>query len=250
MPALARLPTSLAGLAVAAALAAPGPAAAAPGAAPGIQPAAPTSRVSWTARVYYPVAARSAPRAGARVVGRLQHYTAFSRSPQVLMVTGFRQAAGGRAWVRVQLPTRPNGSNGWVPQAAVGVRATHTRLRVRVRSRRVEVYRSGRRVASFRAAVGTGGTPTPLGTFAIQDPVRATGAQAGYLGPYILTLTAYSRVLRTFAGGNGLVAIHGTNAPGLLGRAVSHGCVRVSNESVTRLRQVARPGVPVEIVRT
>jgi lipoprotein-anchoring transpeptidase ErfK/SrfK len=75
------------------------------------------------------------------------------------------------------------------------------------------------------------------------------GAQRSYLGPYILTLTAYSEVLSSFMGGNGLVAIHGTDAPGLLGRAVSHGCIRVSNTVVRRLYSVVHPGTPVEIVR-
>jgi lipoprotein-anchoring transpeptidase ErfK/SrfK len=84
--------------------------------------------------------------------------------------------------------------------------------------------------------------------FAIQDPVPSAASQRAYLGPYILTLTAYSPVLTSFMGGNGLVAIHGTDANHLLGGAVSHGCIRVSNQAVTRLYRSVRPGVPVEIL--
>ena len=54
-------------------------------------------------------------------------------------------------------------------------------------------------------------------------------------------------VIENRPGGDGLVAIHGTNATGLLGRAVSHGCVRVSDAAVSRLYRVLRPGMPVEI---
>lgn len=222
----------------------------APAAAPEALPGPPTPSEAWTARVLHPVAARTAPRADAPVRARVDSTTAFWRRPQGLLVLGAPQAdATGRQWVQVRLPRRPNLGHGWIPASSVRLALTRTRIRVRVAARRVEIWHSGRRVASFRAAVGTGHTPTPTGLFAIQDPVPAVGAQRGDLGPYILTLTAYSPVLRSFMGGNGLVAIHGTNAPGLLGRAVSHGCIRVSNDAVRRLYRVVAPGTPVEIVR-
>lgn len=213
-------------------------------------PGAPTARIAWTARILYPVDARSAPRADARVVDRVMHYTAFSRRPQILMVTGHEVGPDGVGWVRVELPQRPNGRQAWVPEQAAELSTTTLRLRVRTRSHRVEVWRDGRLVETFRAAVGTGSTPTPTGLFAIQDPVVSRGEQRSYLGPYILTLTAHSAVLRSFMGGDGLVAIHGTNAPGLLGQAVSHGCIRVSNEAVVALHRLVGPGTPVQIVRT
>jgi lipoprotein-anchoring transpeptidase ErfK/SrfK len=209
--------------------------------------------LSWTARILEPVTARTAPSATARRAGRLQHYTAFSRRPQVLMVTGNAEetlrSGATRAWVRVQLPTRPNGSQGWVPQDFVSLAPTSIRIRVRLGAKRVEIVRDGATIKSFRAAVGTGSTPTPVGNFAVQDPVVAGPAESTYLGPYIITLTAYSSVLRSFMGGNGLVAIHGTNAPGSLGRAVSHGCVRISNTAVRTLWKFADPGTPVDIVK-
>ena len=153
-----------------------------------------------------------------------------------------------RGWVRVQLPKRPNGSQGWVPREAVALAATSVRIRVRLGAKRVEVVREGKTIKSFKAAVGTGNTPTPTGGFAVQDPVTAGPAQSSYLGPYIITLTAYSTVLRSFMGGDGLVAIHGTNAPSQLGTAASHGCVRVSNSAIRTLRTFAEPGIPVDIV--
>jgi hypothetical protein len=236
-------------MAVLTSLAASAPAMATPG-DPAPIPGAPTLERAWTARILYPVAGRAAPRRSAHMVARVYHYTAFSRRPQVLMVTGVVQDRSGREWVRVQLPKRPNGTEAWLPRASVDLESTTLRLRIRVLSKRVEVWRAGRLRASYRAAVGTGHTPTPLGLFAIQDPVASSTYQRSYLGPYILTLTAHSSVLREFMGGDGLIAIHGTNVPGVLGQAVSHGCVRVSNEAVTRLEHAVRPGTPVEIVRS
>lgn len=217
--------------------------------ASGAEPAPPTPSTAWTATFPQPVAARSAPRAGARVVDRVARVTAFWRRPQrLLVVSGVRRDAAGDGWVRVRLPDRPNRSSGWVPVAKVRLGATPLRVRVSVGARRVEVFRGGRRVASFRAAVGSADTPTPTGLFAVQDPVPSAASQRSYLGPYIITLTAYSPVLTSFMGGNGLVAIHGTPATGLLGQAVSNGCIRITNEAVTRLYRIVRPGTPVEIV--
>jgi hypothetical protein len=46
--------------------------------------------------------------------------------------------------------------------------------------------------------------------------------------------------------GNGY-AIHGTNQPNSIGRAVSHGCVRVRNEDIDKLYQMVPVGTPVYI---
>jgi lipoprotein-anchoring transpeptidase ErfK/SrfK len=205
--------------------------------------------VAWTARVLYPVDARRAPKPQAAARVRLMHYSAFSRRPNILLVTGVATDARGRRWVRVQLPQRPNGSQAWVPRAAVALRGTHLRLRVSLGARQLQVLRAGRVVARYPVAVGTGGTPTPIGRFAVQDPVRAPSYVSSYLGPYIITLTAHSGVLREFAGGDGLIAIHGTNAPGSIGRAASHGCIRMGNAPLHALWRIAGPGTPVDIVR-
>ena len=209
-------------------------------AAPAAEP--PTVGRSWTAVIQYPVAARRTP--GGRVVTKLQHYTDFSRAQSVFMVTELANVKGVD-WVRIQLPRRPNGSQGWVPASAVELRSHTTWIRISTGAKTVSVFRDGVRIKRFRAAVGTGGTPTPRGLFAIYDRV-ATGGQ---LGPYILVLTAHSNVLRTFGGGNGTVGIHGWPSSAVLGKAVSHGCVRMSRSDVRVLTRYAKTGVPVEIVR-
>jgi lipoprotein-anchoring transpeptidase ErfK/SrfK len=205
-------------------------------------PGGPTLQQSWTARIEYPVAARRTP--GGRVVTHLEHVTPYSRGPAIYMVTGARRLQNGKVWIRVQLPTRPNGLQGWVPFGAVALRSHTTWIRISRRARTVTVFKAGVRVKTFRAAVGTGGTPTPSGLFAIHDVVPV----GGLLGPYILVLTAHSSVLKTFAGGEGTIGIHGWPDSGALGKAVSHGCVRMSRTGVRSLTRWARAGVPVEIV--
>lgn len=43
------------------------------------------------------------------------------------------------------------------------------------------------------------------------------------------------------------IAVHGTNKPELLGRSVSHGCIRMTNEAARRLYHEVEVGTPVII---
>ncbi len=198
---------------------------------------------SWTARVLFTTNARSLPAAG-KVVMSVRHFSPYTQGPNVFMATDSAMV-NGRLWVRVQLPKRPNGTQGWISEEALELRKIRTWIRVTVRTRKVQVFRNGKRIKSYSAAVGTGGTPTPIGLFAIHDPVPTSGE----LAPYIFVLTAHSNVLKTFAGGNGVVGIHGWPSSNVLGKAVSHGCVRMSREGARALARYAQPGTPVQIVK-
>ena len=69
-------------------------------------------------------------------------------------------------------------------------------------------------------------------------------------GPYAFALSARSNVLQEFAGGPGQIAIHGVaNLGGTPGTAVSHGCVRLSNQHISWLVSRIAPGAPVTIRR-
>ena len=68
-----------------------------------------------------------------------------------------------------------------------------------------------------------------------------------FYGAYALETSASSRL--TDWPDDGIVGIHGTDRPELLGQAVSHGCVRVSNVVARRLARVAPLGTPIDVVR-
>jgi hypothetical protein len=203
----------------------------------------PTPEQAWIAEILYPVAARSAPSPRARVMEKVVHYTAYSRRRQVLLVTGGYTQPNGRQWIRVHLPIRPNGSQGWVPADAVRLSTTGVRFHVSIRRRVLEVWRDGRLTQTIRVAVGAPRTPTTTGRFAVADAV----ASRGHLGPSIIVLTAYSRVYREFLGGPGVHAIHGWGDSGAFGHAVSNGCIRMDRATVGRLAKIAKPGTPVDI---
>jgi lipoprotein-anchoring transpeptidase ErfK/SrfK len=200
--------------------------------------------------VLIPVVARTSPAAKAAKTADVQPVTRYSQEPTTLLVQNMKVETNGRvSWVEVQLPGRPNGHTGWIPRSAVLLDQTKSRIKIRLKSRVVETYTSGKLTGSYKAAVGTGGTPTPTGNFAIDDPYRTkTASERGTYGPYILTLTAYSNVLKNFGGGPGTVAIHGWPDASVLGKAASHGCIRVANGSVAAIARIAKSGTPVDIV--
>lgn len=207
---------------------------------------APTVKKAFTARVLLPTVGRAAPSNRARVTQRISPYAPYDNDPQVLLVLETATGPGG-PWYRVLLPVRPNGTSAWVAGVALQVRATPYRVRVRLGTRKVELLKAGRILNRWTVGVGTPQNPTPQGLFALSEVVPQSNPR-GFYGPFILTLSAHSDKLSDFDGGEGQVAIHGTNLPGLLGGAVSHGCVRMPNTAIRKMAKLVPPGAPVEVL--
>jgi lipoprotein-anchoring transpeptidase ErfK/SrfK len=145
----------------------------------------------------------------------------------------------------VLLPLRPNGAVGWVRTTDIDVQQVTYWIRVDTAAHSLTVGNADRIVTRQPVAVGTGGTPTPQGSFYLTELIKPIGQP--YYGPFAYTLSAHSDVLHSFMGGDGTVGIHGTNAPGSIGRAVSHGCIRVSNPAISMLAGTLPLGTPVFI---
>ena len=164
-------------------------------------------------------------------------------TPRVFLV---QEDAGD--WIRVLLPMRPNGSEGWVRDDEVKLASNPYKIDVDLSDFQLTAYRNDEEVVEAQAAIGTGGTPTPTGLFFTTILAKPESSTSPY-GRYAYGLSAYSEVLTSFAGGDGQVAIHGTNQPGLIGSEVSHGCVRVDNATISKLARLIPLGTPVRIHR-
>jgi lipoprotein-anchoring transpeptidase ErfK/SrfK len=164
--------------------------------------------------------------------------------PRVVLAVGVKRDTSGKpAWYRISLPGRPNGRTGWVPAASVEMKPIRKEIVIDRSERTLELRNGGRVVFHTRVAVGAYGMETPLGRFYIVAKFRPT---APILGAFGFETSAYSK-LSEWPGG-GVVGIHGTNTPSLLGQAVSHGCVRVANEAILRLKDLVPVGTPITIV--
>ncbi len=107
-------------------------------------------------------------------------------------------------------------------------------LIIELTQRRLRLYQNGIMRRSFPIAIGKSQTPSPIGNWhiinkkIIQEPsiygTRWIGLnKAGY-------------------------GIHGTNQPGVIGSAVSQGCIRMHNDDAEQLFDMVFIGMPVIIV--
>lgn len=153
-----------------------------------------------------------------------------------------------KGWVRVHLPQRPNGALAWVRSRDVRIELTQYRLVVDLGDRRLSVFRKGKLVARKKIGVAKSVTPTPTGRYFLADLVKARNPKDIY-GPYAFGLSAWSKVVTDFRGGEGQIGLHGTNAPEALGSEVSMGCIRVGNSVIRALARSVPLGTPVDIQR-
>ena len=188
------------------------------------------------------LAAHTRPATGSPKLAVFRQFRADFR-PTTLLVLGQRRGASGVRWLRVSVPGRPNGRTGWVRAAAVHTRAVQARIVVDLSSRRLRVVEDGRTRFATRVAIGKRGAETPTGRFYLTATFKPTER---YLGTHAFETSAYSK-LSDWPGG-GVVGLHGTSQPQLLGRRVSHGCIRMSNAAALVLRRLTPAGTPLSIV--
>jgi lipoprotein-anchoring transpeptidase ErfK/SrfK len=119
------------------------------------------------------------------------------------------------------------------------------RVVVSIPDRKLAVIEDGTTVEVYDVAVGKPSTPSPVGTFTIvnrvahPDLLPARGRHwPGRPQPARHALDGAERK------GYG---IHGTDQPGSIGYAKSHGCIRLRNGDVERLFERLRAGDVVEL---
>jgi lipoprotein-anchoring transpeptidase ErfK/SrfK len=164
-------------------------------------------------------------------------------APLVFLVSDTKQFP---TWLRVYLPNRPNGSQGWIHASAVTLTADDYLVHVQLKAHVLTVFMGTNKVMSTPIGEGRSVLPTPTGTYYIIDLLRQPDPTGAY-GPFAFGTSAYSDVLTSFGGGPGEIGIHGTDEPSSVGESVSHGCIRVEDATITRLAGLLPLGTPVII---
>jgi L,D-transpeptidase ErfK/SrfK len=120
------------------------------------------------------------------------------------------------------------------------------RLIVNIPARKIVLMEDGQVVKIYAIAVGKKSTPSPNGNFHIASRVvKPTWYQPGKMvgpGP------ANPLGTRWMGLGYKGYGIHGTNMPNSIGRAASHGCIRMRNHDVEELFELVQVGDAVELV--
>jgi lipoprotein-anchoring transpeptidase ErfK/SrfK len=190
------------------------------------------------------VPVRKTPNPRAHVI-KVMHAFRSDYRPQEMLAVRKTTGSDGNVWYRVSIPMRPNGTYGWIPAATVSLRPTHSQIIVNRTRRTIDIYRFGKHKWHGPVAIGAPGRETPLGHYFVA--ARFVPYHDPFLGVFAVETSAYSKL--TEWPGGGVVGIHGTDLPQLLGQAVSHGCVRVSNATARQLRKYAPLGTPIWIKR-
>jgi lipoprotein-anchoring transpeptidase ErfK/SrfK len=187
------------------------------------------------------VPVRRSPSPAAPVIKRMSQFRGDYRWQEILAV-GRRVGTDGKTWYHISVPMRPNGTYGWIPANAVTLSPTKGQIVVDRGKRTIDLYWQGKHVYHAQVAIGAPGMETPVGHYYVAARFVPDDS---FLGVFAVETSAYSRL--TEWPGGGVVGIHGTSMPQLLGQAVSHGCVRVANSTALVLRKYAPLGTPIWI---
>jgi len=181
------------------------------------------------------VALRDGP--GGRVVARLGRRTEFG-SPLVYSV----RARRGR-WIAVIAPQRPNGRFSWIDVRTLRISEEPLHIDVSLSRRTLWVRRGNTVLRRVHVGIGSSGSPTPTGKFAVTDRLPGADFSTAAYGCCILALAGHQpHPPPTWRGSDTLLAIHG----GAFG-AVSNGCLHASGRALRYLMKHVPLGTRVTI---
>ena len=154
-----------------------------------------------------------------------------------MKIAAYKQREKTRSWVLAVLM--------FSALAGAQTTANPRQVVVSIPDRKLAVIENGRVVRTFAVSVGAASSPSPAGDFHIVNRVvkpayyhSGTVVAAGPDNPI------GSRWLGLDRKGFG---IHGTNEPRSIGKAASHGCIRLRNRDVEQFFAMVRVGDAVHI---
>lgn len=117
--------------------------------------------------------------------------------------------------------------------------------------RKVYVFQGTKQIGSYPVAVGKEGWETPKGDFQViemqENPVWQDPWSGEIKKPGPNTALGL-RWIGFWTNGKDTIGFHGTPTVDSIGKAASHGCVRMRNEDVVNLFQKVEMGTPVKVV--
>ncbi|MDZ8032934.1 L,D-transpeptidase [Nostoc sp. DedSLP04] len=126
-------------------------------------------------------------------------------------------------------------------------------LEISLRNRRVTLYRGQNRIKSYPIAVGRQDWETPIGNFRVRTMLENPTWINPFTGKAIPGGDPENPLGKYWIGfwtnGKNWVGFHGTPNPDSVGKAASHGCIRMYNNDVRELFYQVNMGTPVTVVR-
>jgi len=164
----------------------------------------------------------------------------------VAMVLGVQAMGQQAATVHTaEVKAAPTAKRVTTPQTTTGLRGPRV-IVVSLEDRKLALVEDGQVKRVYTVAVGKPTTPSPTGTFSIarrvKNPTYSHDGKTVLPGPGNPVGT---RWMGLSVKGYG---IHGTNEPKSIGKAASHGCIRMAKKDLEEMYELVSVGDTVELV--
>ncbi len=124
-------------------------------------------------------------------------------------------------------------------------------LTLKLKQKKVFVYKDGKAVANYPVAIGKKGWETPTGDWYVMEKITNPG-WTSFKNGSVVAPGAKSPLGERWIGfwtdGKDMIGFHGTPDVKSIGKAVSHGCVRMHNKDVKALFPLVKVGTTVKVV--
>ena len=185
----------------------------------------------------------AAPGVGEQV-GVIAARTPWLGAPAAVWV---QRLSGDGRWGQIQIPFEDSPRTGWIELRRARTRRVDVRVEVSRSRRTLDVWRGSELLLRTRVGVGAATSPTPTGRFVVSERVAPRGDDRRAYGGFAFGLSGNQPRPPKGWRGPAQMAIHGSGDPRSIGRALSAGCVRVTERALQQLRPLLAIGTPVVI---
>lgn len=142
-------------------------------------------------------------------------------------------------------------------QTSAGAAAPPINIKIDTKTNMLGVFDGDKLIAAYPVTIGSAQTASPIGDWKVtrisklprfrwDEQMLKHGTRSGNFHMLPPGPNSPVGVIWIALNKKG-IGLHGTNEPETIGRAASHGCVRLTNWDAVRLAQKIKPGVPVSI---
>ena len=124
-------------------------------------------------------------------------------------------------------------------------------LILKLKEKRVYVYRGDKLLKRYPVAIGKKGWETPTGEWQVMEKIKNpawTSFKTGEVFPAGVENPLGSRWIGFWTDGQDVIGFHGTPNVKSIGTAASHGCVRMLNRDVKAMFRLVKVGTTVKVV--
>jgi lipoprotein-anchoring transpeptidase ErfK/SrfK len=125
-------------------------------------------------------------------------------------------------------------------------------LTLKLKEKKVYVYKDGKAIANYPVAIGKKGWETPTGDWYVMEKIANPGWTSFKNSSTVIAPGTKSPLGERWIGfwtdGNDMIGFHGTPDVKSIGKAVSHGCVRMFDKDVKALFPLVKVGTTVKVV--